>query len=122
VKVIPLLLVAALGVAASGCTVRGYARAPVPAASVEVYEPMYYDDGAVVYYDDAGMPFYYVGDSVTYIPRTHASFNLYIGHYHQHRASYRRWQRVEGPRYRHVHRAPAHRVPDHRPAHPRRRR
>ena len=34
-KAIPLLLVAALGVFASGCTVRGYAATPVPAASVE---------------------------------------------------------------------------------------
>jgi hypothetical protein len=107
VKAIPLLLVAAIGVFASGCTVRGYASAPVPAARVEVYEPMYYDDGSVVYYDDGGMPYYYVGDRVTYIPRTHASFNLYIGHYNHNRASYRRWHRVDGPRYRHVHRAPA---------------
>ena len=114
-KVIPLLLVAALGIAASGCTVRGraYAEVPVPAARVEVYQPMYYDDGAVVYYDDGGMPYYYAGDRVIYIPRTHASFNVYVGHYHKHRASYTRWNRVEGPRHRHVHRRP-----DHRPARP----
>lgn len=111
-KAIPLLLVAALGVFASGCTVRGYATTPVPAARVEVYEPMYYD-GYVVYYDDYGAPFYYVGDTVTYVPRTNASFNVYVGHYRTHRASYNRWYRVEGPRHRHV-----RRVPDHRPARP----
>jgi hypothetical protein len=123
VKLIPLMLVAALGVAASGCTVRGgaYATTPVPAARVEVYEPMYYD-GYVVYYDDHGAPYYYVGDTVTYVPRTHASFNVYVGHYHKHRASYRHWYRVEGPRHRHVHRRPDHRPqrPQVRPHHRRR--
>jgi len=115
VKVITLMVVAALGVGASGCTVRGGVYAATPASRVEVYEPMYYNQ-SVVYYDDGGAPYYYQGDSVIYVPRTHASFNVYVGHYHSHRASYRHWYKVEGARHRHVRRPDVH--PHRKPAHP----
>jgi len=99
-----LLFVAALGVAASGCTVRTVGTARPAAATIETtYEPVYHD-GYVVYYDDAGAPYYYDNDRVTYVPRTHASFNVYVGHYRTHQHSYRRWHRTEGPRYRTVRR------------------
>lgn len=102
-KAIILVLAGALGFSSVGCTLRGVAYARPASATIATYEPMYHD-GYVVYYDDGGAPYYYVDDRVYYVPRTHASFNLYVGHYSKHRHSYKTWHRNEGPRYRKVHR------------------
>ena len=104
-KAIILIFAAALGFSSIGCTVSGYAR-PASATittSSGYYQPMYHD-GRVVYYDDGGAPYYYEGDRVQYVPRNHASFNLYVGHYNKNRSSYKTWHRNEGPRYRKVYR------------------
>lgn len=87
-----IFAVGALCAVATGCTV--YGRAATPAARVDVveyeYQPMYYGND-VVYYDDGGMPYVYVGGGVRYVPRTDARFRVFVDHHHKHRTAYRKW-------------------------------
>lgn len=88
-------MVAAIAVSASGCygTLRTYDTGPTPAAGASIdvdYEPTYYDD-YVVYYDDGGVPYYYVNGTVRYVPRSDVRFNVYVDNYRRHGSAYRRW-------------------------------
>jgi hypothetical protein len=69
------------------------------------YEPVYYD-GALVYYDDVGRPFYYVGGAVVYVPATSPRYAFYVDHWRRYGTQYRRWYVNRGARYR-TYRAPA---------------
>lgn len=99
----PILLVAALAFAAplAGCTV--YTRAAV--VEEPAYEPVYYGPH-VVYYDDAGAPYYYQGATIVYVPRTYARYDVLVGHYHGRSASYRTWRRSNPPPTVHRHGPP----------------
>jgi hypothetical protein len=68
------------------------------------YSPLYYD-GYVVFYDDSGAPYYYMGGRTVYIPRTHRDYNRYHSHWRTHRGNYRRWYKSAGHR-QHAYRQP----------------
>lgn len=74
---------------------------PAPAVTVatDYYTPMYHD-GYVVYYSEAGLPFYYLNGGVVWIPSTHPFYGRYVGYYGRHRTHYWRWNRARGQRYR----------------------
>ena len=96
-KVVVLaLLLLPLGMA--GC----YVHAVGPDAEVVVgnygYEPMYYD-GYVVFYDEAGRPFYYVGATRVYIPPSSPYYATYVAHYRMYAPYYARWYAQHGYRY-----------------------
>ena len=76
----------------SGRHYRWYRR-PVATGS---YNPLYHD-GYLVYYDDAGRPYYYLDGRMSYIPPTHGSYGLYVAHYRTHHQHYRRWYQAIGP-------------------------
>ena len=87
------------GALASGCYVEDDEPPAAPPA-VEGYEPMYYD-GAVVYYDDVGRPYYYgEGGAVVWIPPSVAIYPALVGHWRSYGPGYRRWYAVHGYRYR----------------------
>lgn len=84
-----LRFVAALGLAPTallGCMV-----VPVPeAVELESYAPMYYR-GHIVFFDDGGLPIYYV-DGVAYeVPREYPRYYLLTRHFHRHAHAYRAW-------------------------------
>ena len=92
-----------------------YRRAPVAG----YYTPKYYE-GYVVYYDDAGLPYYYGGGRQIYVPRTSPYWNTYHSHWRTNRTHYSRWNREHGNTYR-SYRTPSHlrgrtsqRVPENR--------
>jgi hypothetical protein len=64
----------------------------------DFYTPLYYLDYPV-FYDDAGVPFYYVNGVVTYVPPTYANYRMLRRHYRAHRRHYRRWYRERGHRH-----------------------
>lgn len=99
-KLRPLLLIGSM-LAVSGCTV--HARTIPASATIDMYEPLYYD-GYTVYYDDFGAPFYYVNGRTRFVPRTYVGFNVLVDHYNHHRPGYRRWYQREGNRHIHVRR------------------
>ena len=96
-----LATVGFLALTMTGCYVRARAvtpsvhvRASTPGVVVEdydSYEPEYIDDN-IVYYDDSGMPYYYVDNRVVYIAPTHPRYALYLNHYRTHRDVYLRWR------------------------------
>jgi hypothetical protein len=120
-----LALVVALGAATAGCTAT--VRAPAPAFAVEAeadYSPLYYNRH-VVFYDDYGAPYYFVGGRVIYVPRSAPSYRSYVRHYHTYRPAYQRWHQRNYPVYHRdrVHRGPpVHRGPGPYGYPPRRRR
>lgn len=123
------LLALGLGLVAlaPGCTLE--AQAPVVEAG---YEPAYYD-GYVVYYDGAGVPYYYVDGDIRYVPRTYVQYGALVHHYSVYRPYYHRWYVGGGYRYKryhnphhapvaHPHRTPASPSHPHGGSHPRHRR
>lgn len=70
----------------TGCTVH-----TTPVYAEASYEPVYYD-GYVVDYDHAGVPIYYVGAEVYYVPRTYRGYNDLVVHYRRHDRGYRTWR------------------------------
>ncbi|AGA89683.1 hypothetical protein Thimo_0847 [Thioflavicoccus mobilis 8321] len=64
------------------------------------YRPMYYS-GRIVYYDDWGYPYYYLGDSVIYVPKSYRGYSRLVVHYKDHRDEYRRWYARRGDHRRH---------------------
>lgn len=68
----------------------------------DFYTPLYYLDYPV-FFDDAGVPFYYVNGVVTYVPPTYANYRALRRHYRTHRGHYLRWYRQRGHRF-HGHR------------------
>ena len=96
--IVALALVGAVGVVSAGCFVPadGYSG---PMVRTNYYQPMYYN-GYLVYYSDAGVPYYYYNGAVVYVPRTYVGYNRYYSHWRGNRVHYRRWYRHRGHRYR----------------------
>jgi hypothetical protein len=100
-----IVVVSAWAVAvAPGCIV----YADSDAAVVVGYEPPHYQ-GHVVYFDDDGVPVYYVGPTIYVVPTTSVHYRVLVGHYRSHRVEYFRWYREQGhrhvpPQHRHRHR------------------
>jgi len=93
-----LILIAAVACAAplaSGCYVE---PADGPVAEYG-YEPVYYD-GALVYYDDYGRPFYYSGGASVYITPAMPNYGFYVDHWRRFGPYYHRWYANRGYRYR----------------------
>lgn len=111
-----LLGVVAVAASTAACgTLPWYAEeTATTTASDAEYQPVYYGE-QVVYFDDAGSPYYYDGPRVVWIGPTWPGYAGYVRHYHMY-----------GPRYRvwaggHVHSGGwVHRGPHHAPARPRR--
>lgn len=98
-------VIAACAPISAGCVV-----ALPPPATVDGYEPRFYD-GYVVYYDADGAPYYYMDDVVYYVPPTHVHYHVLVEHYHTHKARYHRWYEHDGYRYKHYHRVEPHHRP-----------
>ncbi len=98
----------ALGLAVAGVAPGCVLAAEAPVVE-EGYEPVYYD-GYVVYYDGAGVPYYYIDGDIRYVPRTYVQYDILVHHYRTYRPAYHRWYVHGGYRYKRyhdVHRAPA---------------
>ncbi|MFH2008456.1 MAG: hypothetical protein ABI333_17855 [bacterium] len=96
--IVALALVSAVGAVSAGCYVAVDDPA-TPAVHTNYYQPQYYN-GYVVYYTDAGLPYYYYNGAVIYVPRTYAGYNGYYSHWYSNRVHYRRWYNHRGHRYR----------------------
>jgi hypothetical protein len=92
-----MLVAAALALPAGGC----YVYADTDPQLVD-YQPLYYE-GNVVYYDEVGAPFVYVGDDVVYVPRTYRNYGVLVNHYHRHSRGYYHWHH-DHPHARHHYR------------------
>jgi len=64
------------------------------------YQPLLYN-GYVVYYDDAGIPFYWYGGARVWVPIAYR--DRYITHYRTHHRAYRQWYKHRGRSYRSRH-------------------
>jgi hypothetical protein len=104
-KVALPLLVAASAAMLSGCYVDADIEPAVAVSSYEGYNPVYYD-GYVVYYDTVGRPYYYVGGSRYWVPRSYPYYGYYTTHYHSNWRSYNSWYARRGYGYK-TYRAPA---------------
>jgi hypothetical protein len=94
---VALALLAATACSLSaGCYVED--EAPPPAYAGD-YEPMYYD-GAVVYYDDVGRPYYYMNGAVVWVAPSSPLYVGFVNHWHMYGPGYRRWYASHGYRYR----------------------
>jgi hypothetical protein len=69
-----------------------------PSAYADGYQPEYYD-GHIVYFDDAGRPFYYGGGAVVWIPPTYPRYGVYVAHWRHYGPAYHRWNAHYGYRY-----------------------
>jgi hypothetical protein len=80
-----LVLAAAACSALSGCLV----AIPPPTRPVAYADATVYGDGVVVHFDAAGLPYYYSGRTVRYVPRSHPRYGEYVQrrsrHYHHRR-------------------------------------
>ena len=85
----------------SGCATYypGYASDDI---WVDYYTPQFYD-GYPVYFDRVGVPYYYRGERIVYIPRSYRRYKDLTVHYKRHRPHYHCWYDERGHRYRHVH-------------------
>ena len=98
-NVIRRIALAAL-VACAPVTAGCYAEVQSRPVAVEGYQPVFHDNGCVVYYDTAGEPYYYEGGRVVYVARTSPRYAYYVGHYRTYRPYYGRWYAHYGYRYR----------------------
>ena len=89
-------LVLSVSTVASGCVVYSRPARPVVYA-YGGWQPLYYN-GYVVYFTPDGIPYYYVGGRIVYVPRSH--WHLYRPYFYRHRVAYWRWhRRFHRPRY-----------------------
>ena len=91
------VVVGALG--ATGCYADAYGPDVQEPVVAEGYTPQYYD-GAVVYYDDYGRPFYYNGGVQVWVPPSSPYYGGYVNYYRSYGPAYRRWYAGYGYRYR----------------------
>jgi len=89
------VLLACCGATTTGC----YAEAVPPPAYDYGYSPMYYN-GAIVYYDGVGRPYYYGPGGVVWIPRESPYYVGYVNHWHAYGPAYRGWYARRGYAYR----------------------
>lgn len=88
-----LCVVAAL-LAAAPFTAGCYVHAEPATVVVEDepdYEPLFYEDEYVVYYEDDGRPYCYVEERVFYIPTTYVHYEVYVSNYHRHKTTIHKW-------------------------------
>jgi hypothetical protein len=69
-----LVVAAAVCSALSGCLV----AAPPPARPIAYADATVYGDGVAVHFDAAGLPYYYAGRTVRYVPRSHPRYGEYV--------------------------------------------
>jgi hypothetical protein len=94
---------------APGCVYVAGPGAALAGPAASYYSPPYYD-GYVVYYDHAGLPYYYSGGRTIYVPRKYRGYGTLVEHYRLHRPDYDRWYRAHGANFRNY-RHPGHRPP-----------
>ncbi len=82
----------------AGC----YAEVQARPVAAEGYQPVFHDNGSVVYYDTAGEPYYHEGTRIVYVERSSPRYAHYVGHYRSYRPHYHRWYGRYGHRYRHA--------------------
>jgi len=101
------LLVALLMLALSGCATQLPPGVGVyGGVGVAYYSPPFYN-GYVVYYDRAGLPYYYRGGRTVYVPRSYVGYRALTIHYQHYRQQYHQWYRDRGYRYHGYHRPPS---------------
>jgi len=93
-------LVALTGTLVAGCIVPARTVVHVGPPVEYGYQPMLYN-GYVVYYTDAGVPFYWSGGVRVFVPVAYRG--VYFDHWHSHRAAYVRWHQHRGSYYRSRH-------------------
>ncbi len=93
------VLALAMPALGAGCEVR-LAERPRPAAGPVIYEPLYYHD-YVVYFDDAGLPYYWLDGRVVHVSSAEPEYAPLVRHYRAHGDAYRMWNRAHG-RHRYV--------------------
>jgi hypothetical protein len=89
----------ALGIVASATLASGCVAEVEPPGVYAGYSPTYYD-GYVVYYDDAGRPFYYASGAVVWISPAAPAYAGLVAHWRAHGPAYRGWYAHGGYRYR----------------------
>jgi len=100
-KTSPLFgLMALAGLLVTGCVIRTVQVADDGPPVEYGYQPVLYD-GYVVYYTDAGVPFYWAGGVRVFVPVAYRPY--YVDHWRSHRAAYVRWHSHNGERYRSRH-------------------
>lgn len=106
-----LAAIVAVGVllSTSGCVYVARPGAALAGPAASYYSPQYYD-GYVVYYDRAGLPYYYSGGRTNYVPRKYRGYGSLVDHHRVHRPHYDRWHRTRGAKFR-SYRHPGHRPP-----------
>lgn len=65
---------------------------------VGYYNPIYYLD-FIVYFDEAGSPYYYDNDTIYFVPTTYVNYSIFVEHYHKYKHNYKRWYDNFGKRY-----------------------
>jgi hypothetical protein len=88
----------AIGGVMSGCYAEAEGTIPPPQYEYG-YAPVYYD-GYVVYYDDAGRPYYYVNGGVRYVAETSPLYLGLVAHWRAFGPRYHDWHVHAGERYR----------------------
>jgi len=63
--------------------------------AVPYYDPFLYD-GYLVYYDSAGLPYYYLNGEPVYVPQDAGGYGNLIEHYRTYRPNYEQWYRTRG--------------------------
>jgi len=90
----------AIGVAMSMSGCYAEAEGTIPPPQYEYgYAPVYYD-GYVVYYDEAGRPYYYLNGAVQFVPQTSPLYLGLVAHWNAFGPHYRDWNVHAGERYR----------------------
>ncbi|MBN2723604.1 MAG: hypothetical protein JXR95_05970 [Deltaproteobacteria bacterium] len=98
-KLVTFMSVVALSAATmlSGCVVS--ARPATVSYSYGGWNAQYYN-GALVYYDTMGRPYYYTSGVRYYVPATWYGYSRLVNHYRVHRSAYLRWHtRYHRPRH-----------------------
>lgn len=109
------LCLLALATCTAGCGTlpTWYADEPTtPSERVVAYQPVYHEN-RVVYFSDAGSPYYYDGPTVVWIQPSWPGYAGYVRHYHHYGPSYRAWRSSPVGRYpqHYHHRGRVHRGP-----------
>jgi hypothetical protein len=103
------LVIALLMLALTGCAIQlppGVGAYGYGGVGVAYYSPPFYN-GYVVYYDGAGLPYYYRGGRIVYVPRSYVGYRALTVHYQRYRQQYHRWYRDRGHRYQGYRRSPS---------------
>jgi hypothetical protein len=83
-----------LAVLATAATWSGSAAA-APSIHLGYYTPQFYME-YLVFYDQAGNPYYYVGDTSNWVPVEFEGYDALVAHYRHHAPAYHRWYAETG--------------------------